>query len=174
MHKIKVWDPFIRVFHWAIAALFVTNALFTDDEGTAHEWVGYALGALLMARLIWGIIGPEHACFRTFPPSLSAAASQLTDIARGRHRRHLGHSPLGAWMIYNLLIALLVIVLSGHMMTTDMFWGMEGPEELHEFAVTWAEISIVIHVAAVLFESRRTGVNLPRAMITGYKSFKSQ
>lgn len=174
MQKFKVWDPFIRAFHWAVAALFTANALFTDDESATHEWIGYALGALVIARLFWGGVGPQYARFTSFPPSLTAAASQLSDIARGRHQRHLGHSPLGAWMIYNLLAALLVIMASGHLMTTDMFWGMEGPEELHEFAVTWAEISIVIHVGAVLFESRRTGVNLPRAMITGYKTFRSR
>ena len=35
--------------------------------------------------------------------------------------------------------------------------------------MTWAEISVLVHVAAVIWESRRTGVNLPRAMVTGYK-----
>ena len=54
-------------------------------------------------------------------------------------------------------------------MTTDMFWGVEWPETVHETAVTWAEISVVLHVAAVVFESLRTRVNLPRAMVTGYK-----
>jgi cytochrome b len=27
----------------------------------------------------------------------------------------------------------------------------------------------VVHILAVVWESRRTGVNLPRAMVTGYK-----
>jgi cytochrome b len=72
-------------------------------------------------------------------------------------------------MIYNLLVTLLVIGLSGYLMTTDMFWGVEWPEELHEAAVAWAEISVVLHIAAVVFESLRTRVNLPRAMVTGYK-----
>ncbi len=54
-------------------------------------------------------------------------------------------------------------------MTTDMFWGTECPEDLHEALVTWAELSVVLHVAAVVFESRRTQVKLARAMITGYK-----
>jgi cytochrome b len=54
-------------------------------------------------------------------------------------------------------------------MTTDMFWGVEWPEDLHEAAVAWAEISVALHIAAVVFESLRTRVNLPRAMVTGYK-----
>jgi cytochrome b len=43
-------------------------------------------------------------------------------------------------------------------------------EELHEVLVTWAELSIVAHVGAVIWESLRTGVNLPRAMVTGVKT----
>ncbi len=73
------------------------------------------------------------------------------------------------WMIYNLLVTMLLIGLSGYLMTTDMFWGMEWTEELHEILVSWAELSVVAHIAAVIFESRRLHVNLPRAMVTGYK-----
>jgi len=42
-------------------------------------------------------------------------------------------------------------------------------EDTHVALVTWAEISVAIHVAAVLIESRRLRVNLPKAMISGYK-----
>ena len=98
---------------------------------------------------------------------------QLSDVATGRKRAHLGHTPLGALMIYNLLAAMLVIGLSGWLMTTDAFWGTEWPEELHEGAVLWAEISVVLHIAAVIFESWRTRVNLPRAMVTGCKDLPS-
>ena len=90
-------------------------------------------------------------------------------MASGRRRIHLGHTPLGALMIYNLILSVAVICISGYLMTTDMFWGVEWPEEVHEAAVTWVEISVVLHVAAVVIESIRTKVNLPRAMVTGYK-----
>lgn len=72
-------------------------------------------------------------------------------------------------MIFNLLGTVLFIALTGFMMTTDAYWGVDWVEEVHEALVTWAEISIVLHVLAVIWESRRTGVNLPRAMITGVK-----
>jgi cytochrome b len=42
-------------------------------------------------------------------------------------------------------------------------------EEAHEILATWAELSVLAHVLAVLWESRRTGINLPKAMITGRK-----
>ncbi|CUI01188.1 cytochrome b/b6 domain-containing protein [Leisingera aquaemixtae] len=169
MHRTYVWDPVVRLFHWSLAAGFAANALVTDPEGNLHENIGYAVAALIGIRVVWGLIGSRHARFSSFPPNAGAAAGQLSDIATGRIRRHKGHSPLGALMIYNLLLTITCIALTGYLMTTNMFWGIEWPEELHEALVSWAEISIVLHVAAVLFESRRTKVNLARAMVTGYK-----
>jgi cytochrome b len=31
-------------------------------------------------------------------------------------------------------------------------------------------VSVLAHILAVIWESRRTGVNLPRAMVTGVKA----
>ena len=88
-------------------------------------------------------------------------------------KQHVGHTPLGAWMIYNLLLALVAISVSGYLMTTNAFLGVEWMKGVHEAAATWAEISVVAHIVAVIFESRRTGINLPRAMVTGYKDLPS-
>lgn len=170
MDRLKVWDPFVRFFHWTLVVAFTANALFIDEESALHEQVGYFVLGLVLMRLVWGLIGPRNARFRSFPPSTRGAMDQLTDIATGRRTGHTGHSPLGALMIYNLLVTVLVISVSGHMITLDAFWGLEWPEDLHEAAVTWAELSVLVHVAGVIFESWRTRVNLPRAMVTGYKS----
>lgn len=171
MTEVRVWDPFVRLFHWSLAVLFAANALVVDDDGNLHQWIGYAIAALIVLRLIWGVVGTRYALFSSFPPSLSGSVEQLTDIATGRRAPHTGHTPIGGLMIYNLLFTLLVVCASGYLMTTDMFWGVEWPEEVHEISVTWAEISVLIHVGAVIFESVRTRVNLPRAMITGTKLF---
>lgn len=170
MTEHKVWDPFVRVFHWSLVVLFTANAFFTDDEGWVHEWVGYAVVALVALRIVWGLVGPHSARFAAFLPRRGAVTAQLSDIATRRRRTHLGHSPLGALMIVNLLAAMLAIGVTGYMMTTNAFWGVDWVEEAHELLVTWAEISILAHIAAVIWESRRTGVNLPRAMVTGCKS----
>jgi cytochrome b len=90
-------------------------------------------------------------------------------MATGRRRVHLGHTPLGALMIYNILLIMVVIGVSGWMMTTYTWFGIEWVEDLHEASVSWAEVSVVLHIAAVVWESLRTGVNLPRAMVTGTK-----
>lgn len=169
MKRLKVWDPFVRVFHWSLVIGFTANALVLDDDGKLHQWVGYAVVVLVLLRILWGLIGTRYARFSSFPPSLSGSLEQIKEMLGGIRHVHVGHTPLGALMIYNLLLSMLVIGVSGWLMTTDMFWGVEWPEELHEAAVAWAEISVVLHVAAVFFESWRTSVNLPRAMVTGCK-----
>lgn len=165
----KVWDPLVRIFHWSLAASFAANALFVATSSTLHLVLGYAIAGLIAVRLVWGVVGRGYARFATFPPDLGAATMQAAEIATGRRTVHLGHTPLGALMIYNLLIALAVIAASGYAMTTATFFGLRWVKTVHEVAATWTEISVVIHVAAVIWESRRTRVNLPLAMITGYK-----
>jgi len=164
-----VWDPVVRVFHWSLVAGFAANAVFTDPERDLHHGIGYGVLALVGLRVVWGLVGSRHARFAAFPPDPAAALGQVADMATGRRRVHLGHTPLGALMIYNLLAAMVVIGVSGWMMTTYGWFGVEWVEDLHEAAVTWAEVSVVLHIAAVVWESWRTGVNLPRAMVTGRK-----
>lgn len=174
MKRIAVWDPLVRVFHWTLVLTFGANALVIDDDSKLHEWVGYTVVGLVLIRILWGLVGRGYARFSSFPPSLAGAQEQLTEIATGRRHIHIGHTPLGALMIYNLIISLLVVGLSGHLMTTDMFWGAELPEELHEVSVAWTEVSVVLHILAVIFESKRTGINLPAAMVRGYKDIPTQ
>ena len=168
--RIYVWDPLVRLFHWTLVASFTANAFFTDPERSLHRYVGYGIAALLIFRLLWGVVGSPYARFTSFPPSPRGALAQVRDILAGRSNAHPGHSPLGALMIYNLLLTLCVISLSGYLMTTVAYFGIDWVEGLHEVSVTWAEISIAAHLVAVLFESRRLRVNLPAAMITGHKN----
>jgi len=169
MTEYRIWDPFVRIFHWALVASFAVNALVIDDDSTLHEWVGYAVLALVATRILWGLVGSHSARFAAFWPRRSTVMAQISDIATRRNRTHLGHTPLGALMILNLLATMLAIGATGYMMTTNAYWGIDWVEETHEALVNWAWLSVVLHVAAVIFESWRTGVNLPRAMVTGRK-----
>lgn len=172
--QIRVWDPAVRLFHWALVAGFTANALFTEGESKLHERVGYVVAALIAFRLVWGFFGTRHARFSNFPPDPAAAIGQLGEIATGRRHVHPGHSPLGALMIYNLLLTIAGIALTGWMMTTVAYFGIDWVEEAHEALVLWAEVSVVVHVLAVVLESRRLGVNLPKSMVTGYKTLPDQ
>lgn len=56
--QIYVWDPFVRVFHWTLLAGFAIAYLTEDDLLTVHVWAGYLVGLLIVARILWGFIGP--------------------------------------------------------------------------------------------------------------------
>lgn len=167
--RIAVWDIATRLFHWSLVGLFIANAFFTRPGKDLHQWLGYGVAALMAFRLVWGLFGPRYARFSSFVPTPAAVIGQLTEMVSGRRHAHEGHSPLGALMIWNLLLTMIGIAASGYAQTTLAFFGVEWVEELHEVLVTWAEVSVVVHVAAVVLESRRLGVNLPKSMVTGYK-----
>lgn len=170
MQDRKIWDPLVRVFHWSVVAGFTANAFFTRPDGWLHQRIGYAILGFLMVRILWGFIGPTHARFSDFPPSPVAALGQAREMVTGKKHIHAGHSPLGALMIYNLLLVLLAIIGTGWMMTTTRWFGIAWVERLHSAAVVWAEVSALVHIAAVMVESLRLGVNLPKSMLTGYKN----
>jgi cytochrome b len=109
---IKVWDPFVRAFHWTLTIGFFV-AYFSDDSRALHVWTGYLVGVLVLLRIVWGFIGPKHARFSDFlyPPSVIAA--YLFDLVRFKSQRHIGHSPAGAAMIFLLLGGMLAVVGSG-------------------------------------------------------------
>jgi len=90
MQSVKVWDPVVRIFHWSLVLGFAANATLVSDHSPLHLWIGYGITGLVLFRILWGLIGTHYARFSSFPPSLSAATGQLTDMARGNKRSHRG------------------------------------------------------------------------------------
>ena len=57
---VRVWDPFVRIFHWSLVALFAVAFLTGDEWMKAHVVAGYAIAGLVAARILWGFIGSRH------------------------------------------------------------------------------------------------------------------
>ncbi|MFZ1774753.1 MAG: cytochrome b/b6 domain-containing protein [Rhizobiaceae bacterium] len=167
--EVKVWDRFVRAFHWSLVTLFAVAFLTGDELETVHEMAGYVIAALVGARIAWGFFGSRHARFTDFVRPPREVAVFLKDMISGGAKRHLGHNPAGGMMILALIAVIGLICLSGFLMTTDAFWGVDWVEELHELAV-WSALGLIaLHLGGVIFASLQHKENLVKSMFTGKK-----
>lgn len=166
---IKVWDRFVRVFHWSLATFFLVAYATGDEVEKVHIAAGYAIAGLVGARILWGFIGPPHARFSSFVRRPREVFEYLRDVAPLRAPRYIGHNPAGGAMILALLAMLIGISITGYMMTTDDYWGAKWVEEVHETLANLTIGLVVIHVLGVLVASFEHRENLIKSMITGRK-----
>lgn len=163
------WDRFVRVFHWSNAALVCLTYFWLEGGEQPHEWTGYAIAALLAARISWGFIGSANARFAAFFPTPSRLREYLHHgfpaALRGSRLHSDGHNPLGAVMIFTLLLLLAVCSVTGWMQTTDRWWGEEWVQALHESSAHTLMICAGTHVLAVLLMQRISGAPLVRRML---------
>lgn len=165
----RVWDPFIRIFHWSLVTCVVLNQFVLEDGKTSHEWVGYTASALVLARVLWGFVGTRHARFSDFFPTPTRLLKHLQALQRGEIPHHEGHNPLGALMMLALMALVLALGATGWMQTTDAFFGEEWLMELHEALASGLLWAAGLHAAAAIVMGRLERVRLVRAMVTGLK-----
>lgn len=166
---VRVWDPFVRVFHWALAASFALAWLTAEDGERLHTTAGYLAGGLVIMRVVWGFIGPRYARFAQFVRLPAATIAYLRATAGGNEQRFLGHNPAGGAMIVVLLVAIAATSASGWLLTTDALWGSAAMQRAHSVLAHALVALVVMHVAGVVLASRRHHENLVRAMVVGKK-----
>lgn len=195
--KVRVWDPLVRIFHWAIVVAFAVAWLTADDLQPVHEIAGYAVAGLVAFRLVWGFVGSRYARFAQFLRGSAATLAYLGDLAQGREHRHLGHNPAGAVMIVALLVTLSGTAFTGWLMEEPSRFAMlpdlpqiiapahadesghghsgengdaEGLlEDVHEALANLMLLLVALHVGGVVLGSFRHHENLVRAMVSGDK-----
>jgi len=179
-----IWDLPLRLFHWTMVASVsvaaITGYFLPDWWLNVHAYAGYVLGALLIFRVIWGVVGSKYSRFKIFPLKTGQAKSHLANLLRGRSDPYTGHNPIGAWMIVLLLASLAALVVTGLVV-----WGGQennGPlsavvgyrlgsftEEIHEFFAGFVMTLIGIHLVGVLVETAIFKHRIVPAMINGRK-----
>lgn len=179
--RVLVWDGWTRAFHWSlvVATTVAASTGFLADATwiRLHVAGGLIAGGLVLARIVWGFLGPAPARFAGFVPHPRAVLDHLRGTAQGRH---LGHNPLGALMVLALIAAILGLAVSGIAVLGGLL--RSGPLA-HDLVVAQGFVLgkahqvlafgllglVVLHVAGVIVESRRSHENLARAMVTGRK-----
>lgn len=112
----RVWDLPTRLFHWLLSAAVMGLVVTGLSGGNALEWhmrLGVAVGALLVFRLLWGLLGGRWSRFVSFLYSPAALWRYLRRRPLPQDRFDVGHSPLGSFSVFALLAVLLLQVATG-------------------------------------------------------------
>ncbi len=167
---VRVWSLAQRGLHWTLALAVACAGLSTWGWGLGwHQAAGSVALVAALLRLLIGLRRRGPASFAGFVKGPSATWAYLRLMLAQRAPRHLGHNPLGAWMVLALLACVTGLGATGWLAATDAFWGDETLEAVHSI-LAWTLAGLVaLHLAGVAFTSWRQRENLPRAMLTGRK-----
>lgn len=179
-HKILVWDPLIRLFHWLLVAGFGIAWYTREGKYELHLMAGYGIIGLLGFRLLWGLIGPTHARFIDFVRGPRDQLRYIRSLFERRSKRYLGHNPAGGMMILLLLATLFTVTLSGVALDGAENWSgpladiglfryKERILQIHVWSTDSLLILIPLHLLGVLQASLLHRENLVWSMISGYK-----
>jgi cytochrome b len=183
--SVRVWDLPTRAFHWLLAASVIGAVITAKIGGDALVWhmrLGLLALALLVFRIVWGVVGGHWSRFGAFLYGPSSVLAYLRGDTGPNGRYDIGHSPLGALSVFALLAILVLQVTTG--LVADDEIATVGP--LNRFvetalglrATSWHKnlgqyliiALVVLHVATVLFYLLKKGRNLIGPMWHGDKS----
>lgn len=192
LERRKVYDAIQRLIHAWIGADVVALVLlgwfgkFMDPGASrlalikAHILLGNGLVVGLVARMVWGVVGPEHA-------RLSALVHREMWVKAFREWRlkasyDFGHDAFASviyLMLYGVLAASAIsgIALAGirydlgplALALFDDFTWHQLALWVHEAVLYAATGFMVIHVGAMIVHEEKRGYPIVQAMVTGYQ-----
>lgn len=191
----RVYDPLLRALHWTIAlsivALIVTSQLAEAAEHGPYEttiWnlhilAGYGLSAALLARLLWGLVGPTSARWRDLWHPAAWRALLALRLPRTHRAGHDAVASL-AYLFAYALMALMVVTGLGLAATEfqagplagwlgNAGWLEEILEEPHEAGFALLLGFVGLHLAALVFHQLR-GERVAQSMVTGKQYLNPQ
>ena len=181
LRKIRVWDLPTRIFHWAMVACVLALAISGLIGGNAMVWhfrFGYTVIALLLFRLVWGLVGGRWSRFGAFIYTPQSVLAYLRGGGKAEHS--VGHTPIGAASVFAMLAVLMAQVGSG--LLSDDEIAFQGPltrfvsnasvnlaTNYHKNIGKWLLLALVVlHIAAIGIYLWRKH-NLVGAMLHGDK-----
>lgn len=178
---VKVWDAPVRLLHWALVpllALSLWSGLTARWE--THVLSGYAILALLLFRLAWGLVGSDTARFARFLRPPPEGLRHLRHLRRREPDTEIGHNAAGGWMVLALLALLLVQAASGLFADDGIFTrgplarsvsgeASDAATSVHLRAWWLVAGAVALHVLAVAAYALLKGQDLVRPMVTGVK-----
>lgn len=179
VQDVKVWDPWVRITHWAIALLIPLSWWSAETSRfELHFLSGYSILALVLFRILWGFVGSETARFARFVKGPGAALRHLAHLRRRDAPVEIGHNAAGAVMVV-LLLALVLAQAATGLFADDAIM-TRGPLA-RRVGEAWSDLAtrlhlrlfwvilgcVALHVLAVLAYRLLLGRDLVKPMITG-------
>ena len=169
----RVVDATTRMLHWLMALAFTGASLTADGERWrwGHVTLGYTLAGLVVARLLWGLLGPRQVRLPLLWRRLKGLPAWLRSLAAVRSFGALracstpGQNLLMAWAVALILALVVPLTLSGYAV-----WeagGGEWLEDVHEFfgeALLWM---VLAHIGLIVLLSLLRRKNQALPMLTG-------
>ena len=180
---VRVWDLPTRAFHWALVLAVVSLVLTAEFDALVwHMRIGLGVGALLVFRLLWGVVGGRWSRFGSFVRMPATILRYVRGQVQPGDHFDVGHNPMGALSVLALLALLLLQVASG--LVSDDEVATTGPlnrfvtSSVASLATGWhAEVGklilivlVLLHVGAIVYYRRKKQINLVTPMITGDKA----
>jgi cytochrome b len=176
-----VWDLPTRLFHWLLVGLLVFSWWSAETHHMDwHRYAGITVCALIVFRLLWGVIGTSTARFTQFVKGPRKVWSYVR-LAGTDQPATLGHNPMGGWSVIVLLLMVSAQLVSG-LFAVDVDGLESGPlsdfvdfdqgrwaAKVHAISFNVLLALVGIHIAAVLFYLFAKRRNLISAMITGFQ-----
>ncbi len=183
-----VWDIPTRVFHWLLAALVITGWLlgeFGPPVKTWHFYCGYAIGTLVVLRMLRGIFGAPPNNFVSFLYGPKTTLKYALSLFSRKPSHWPGHNPMGGWSVFAMLLLLAVQVSTG-LFASDKDYISDGPLNkwvssdmrleltyIHNVNAKILLAVIGLHVFMILFYLIWKRENLVGPMLTGKKQVRT-
>lgn len=191
MRRRNVWDIPVRLFHWGLVGAVGLSFYTMKTDGAPfifpvdiHARTGYVLLGLLLFRWLWGLVGSQHARFRSFLYSPASMFDYARRMLRGHPPVFAGHNPLGGIMVVVMLLSLTFQAVSGLFLTDDIFFSAPLHDlvdrstastlaGLHHLNANFLVLLIAGHLLALVVH-RLKGERLVGAMVTGRKALAGE
>ena len=184
LRRVRLWDPAIRLFHWALV-IAVGGAWLLGEFGpgvmTLHFYFGYAAIGLLAFRVVWGLLGAWPARFRDFIYAPGTFLRYLRGASARKPSYWPGHNPMGALSVFALLGVLGFQVVTGLYSNPDDYINY-GPlydtasPAFSRWATGWHRAMapvilalVALHLGSIVYYRLWKHEDLVTPMITGEK-----
>jgi cytochrome b len=192
----RAFDPLLRALHWVLAlsivGLIATSQLaeafehgpYEETIWNLHILAGYVLTSGLLARLLWGLVGPSSARWKDmWHPAVWKDSLKNLRLPRA-HR--VGHDPLASLAYLFAYGVMALMVATGMGLAASEFqtgplaawlggaaWLEDVLGEPHELGFALMLGFIGLHMAALAFHQLR-GERVAQSMVTGKQYLDAQ